>query len=294
MSTESNSKISTFAEIEAPINQVWTAYTSPRHVVKWNFASPDWHCPKAKNELKPGGKFSYRMEAKDGSVGFDFEGVFQKINPNEGLSYVMEDGRQVEVILEETNSKTGITVNFDPEKINSEELQKGGWQAILDNFKKHVEEIQKDFFHFEITIDAPVSHVFKTMISDKTYREWTKVFHPGSYFKGTWEKGSKILFLGPDKEGNEGGLVSRIAENIPNQYISLEHLGMVTHGKEVTTGPEVEAFAGWTENYSFYDLGEKTLLKIDMEGSEAYRDSFEVSWPKALKILKDLCEGKPN
>ncbi|MDX5338529.1 MAG: SRPBCC domain-containing protein [Cyclobacteriaceae bacterium] len=290
MSATSNSKISTYAEISAPINQVWTTYTSPRHVVKWNFASPDWHCPKAENELKPGSKFSYRMEARDGSVGFDFEGVFQEVKPNEGLSYVMEDGRQVEVILEELDSKTGITVKFDPEKTNSEELQKGGWQAILDNFKSYVESMQENFLHFEITIQAPPPKVFHTMISDEPYRKWTYVFSPGSYFQGTWEKDSKILFLGPDKEGNEGGMVSRIAENIPYQYISIEHLGFYSQGKEVTSGPEVEGFAGATENYSFYDLGEKTLLKVDLEVSKEYQEYFDNTWPKALQILKELCE----
>lgn len=290
MSNSSHSKITTHAEIAAPINQAWIAYTHPKHVVKWNFASPDWHCPIAKNELKPGGKFSYRMEAKDGSMGFDFEGIFQEIKPNHGLSYVMEDGREVEMILEESGGKTEITVKFDPEKMNSEELQKGGWQAILDNFKKHVESNRENFMHFEISINAPVHQVFNTMISDQPYREWTSVFSPGSYFNGSWEKGSKILFLGPDKEGNEGGMVSKIADNIPDQYISIEHLGMISKGEEITTGPDVEAFAGATENYSFYDLGEKTLLKVDVEVSKEYQEYFDNTWPKALQTLKELCE----
>ena len=290
MTTKSKTKITVSAEIGAPVNQVWTAYNSPRHIVKWNSASPDWHSPSAKNELEPGGSFSYRMEAKDGSMGFDFEGVFQEVNPNELLSYVMGDGREAVVEFEDLGQKTFVTVTFDAEEMNSKELQRDGWQAILDNFKKYVEDFQHDSMHFEVEINAPVAKVFELMIADETYRDWTSAFHPGSYFKGDWTKGSKILFLGPGQDGKEGGMVARIAENVKNKYISIEHLGLYGDGQEVTSGPEVESFAGATENYSFVDLGEKTLLKVDMEISGEYKEMFEKIWPKALQRLKEICE----
>ncbi|WP_026967981.1 SRPBCC family protein [Algoriphagus terrigena] len=285
------SKITVAAEIAAPVNQVWTAYNSPRHIVKWNCASPDWHSPSATNELEPGGSFSYRMEAKDGSMGFDFEGVFQEVKPNELVSYVMGDGRGAEVVFEDKGDKTLVTVTFDAEEMNSEEMQREGWQSILDNFKKHVEGFQHDSMHFEIEIDAPVSKVFDIMLSDETYRDWTEAFHPGSYFQGDWTKGSKILFLGPGgPDGKEGGMVSRIADRVTNKYISIEHLGLYADGKEITEGPEVAGFDGATENYSFVDLGGKTLLKIDMESGGEYKEMFEQMWPKALQRLKEICE----
>ena len=139
MTTKPKTKITVSAEIVAPVNQVWTAYNSPRHIVKWNSASPDWHSPSAKNELEPGGSFSYRMEAKDGSMGFDFEGVFQKVQPNELLSYVMGDGREAVVVFEDHGEKTLVAVTFEAEEMNSKELQRDGWQAILDNFARYVE-----------------------------------------------------------------------------------------------------------------------------------------------------------
>lgn len=292
MTTKPTTKITIATEIAAPVNQVWTAYNSPRHIVKWNCASPDWHSPWAKNELEPGGSFSYRMEAKDGSMGFDFEGVFQRVEPNEFLSYVMGDGREAEIVFEDKGKTTGVTVTFDAEQMNSEEMQREGWQSILDNFKKYVEGFQHDSMHFEIAINAPVSKVYKLMLDDESYRDWTEAFNPGSYFKGDWSKGSKILFLGPDPQGGaEGGMVAKIAENIKDKYVSVEHYGLYGDGKEITSGPDVEAFAGATENYSFVDLGGKTLVKIDLESGGEYKEMFEQMWPKALQRLKEICEA---
>lgn len=290
MTTDQKSKITIQAKIAAPINQVWTVFNDPRHIVKWNSASPDWHSPKASNELEPGGSFSYRMEAKDGSFGFDFTGVFQKVIPNELLSYVLDDGREVEVIFFEKNDFTELIETFEAESSNSIELQKQGWQAILDNFKSYIESLQTDSLHFEIEIQAPVKKVFSLMIASETYQEWTSAFSPTSHYVGTWEKGSKIQFLSKTENGNLEGMVSRIADMIPNKYVSIEHLGFVSNGEEITTGPKIEPWAGAHENYSFYDLGEKTLLKIDMETGGEYRDYFLNTWPIALEKLKEICE----
>lgn len=287
MSESTKSKIPVEATLSAPVNQVWTAYTSPRHIVKWNAASEDWHSPHATNELEPGGSFSYRMEAKNGSMGFDFEGVFQEVKPNEFLSYVISDGRKAEVTFQTHQDKTTVKVLFEAEKMNSEELQRQGWQAILDHFKSYVEGFQQDSLHFEISIEAPVNKVFTLMLEDKSYREWTYPFSPGSHYKGSWEKGSKILFLA---ENGIDGMVSRIADRIENQYISIEHLGFLAKGEEITSGPEIEAFAGVTENYTFINLGEKTKLMVDMESGGEYRDHFLKIWPQALEVLKQICE----
>lgn len=290
MTTDQKTKITVQAKIKAPVNQVWTVFTDPKHIVNWNFASPDWHSPKAENELEAGGSFSYRMEAKDGSFGFDFNGVFQEVRPNEFLSYLIDDGRYVEVVFLEKVGFTEVVETFEAEETNSIDLQKQGWQAIMDNFKACVESLQADSLHFEKEIQATVEKVFKLMLAPKTYEEWTSVFSPTSTFEGSWEKGSKILFLSKEDNGNMGGMVSRIAENIPQKYVSIEHLGMVSNGIEITTGAEVEKWAGVHENYSFYDLGEKTLVKVDMESGGDYRDYFLEIWPKALEKLKEICE----
>jgi uncharacterized protein YndB with AHSA1/START domain len=124
--------------VEAPVSVVWAYWTEARHVKKWNHASPDWHTPKAENQLRPGGKFNYRMEAKDGSFGFDFWGTYDEVEPNHKLSFTLGDGRRVGIRFKEVDGKTHITETFEAEGTNALEMQKNGWQAILDNFKKYV------------------------------------------------------------------------------------------------------------------------------------------------------------
>ncbi|GAB4148930.1 MAG: SRPBCC family protein [Patescibacteria group bacterium] len=128
--------------IEASIQKVWECYTRTEHVINWNFADPSWECPSAQNDLKVGGKFSYRMQAKDGSTGFDFEGEYIDVRDLNCIKYVMEDGRKVEIYFEKLDENTThLTIDFDIEQINPAEMQRGGWQSILDNFKKYVEKL---------------------------------------------------------------------------------------------------------------------------------------------------------
>lgn len=132
-------KITVSAVINADAQKVWNYYTQPEHITRWNFADPSWQCPSASNDMKVGGKYAARMEAKDGSFGFDFEAVYNEIKEGENFTYTMPDGRQVHVDFKENNDQTHVDVAFDPENQNPEEMQKGGWQAILDNFKKYTE-----------------------------------------------------------------------------------------------------------------------------------------------------------
>jgi len=172
------------------------------------------------------------------------------------------------------------------------EVQQEGWQAILQNFRKYVERSGKssDMKHYEILIDANVERVYNVMIDEKHYVEWTSVFNPTSHFKGSWEKGSKILFIGEAEDGSMGGMVSRIKENIPFRFISIEHLGIIQNGKEVLCGPDVDEWAGALENYTFTDQNSKTLLSVDVYTGEKYASYFDETWPKALEKLKSICE----
>lgn len=138
---DNKTPITVKATINVPVEKVWEYYNSPNHVTKWNNASEDWHTPHAENNLEVGGTFLYRMEAKDESAGFDFEGTYEQVDANASLAYVMSDGRKVTVTFEEqdNNKSTLVTVTFDPESENDPEFQQQGWQAILNNFKKYVE-----------------------------------------------------------------------------------------------------------------------------------------------------------
>jgi uncharacterized protein YndB with AHSA1/START domain len=132
-------KITVQATISADSSKVWDFYTNPKHITKWNFASDDWHCPSAENDMRVGGKYKSRMEAKDGSFGFDYEATYDEVVGKEKFIYTMPDGRQVTTRFERLGDKTKVIITFDAESENSEEMQRGGWQAILDNFKKYVE-----------------------------------------------------------------------------------------------------------------------------------------------------------
>ena len=125
--------------INASIEKVWELWTAPEHVIKWNNASDDWHTPFAENDLKVGGKFKYTMASKDGTMGFDFEGIYTNVVNPSLIEYEMADGRKVKIIFEKDEDSIKVIESFDPETENPEEMQKNGWQAILDNFKKYVE-----------------------------------------------------------------------------------------------------------------------------------------------------------
>lgn len=136
---EANKPVTVQTVIDARLTKVWPEYTSPDHIVKWNAASEDWHTVSAVNDLRNGGRFAFRMEAKDGSEGFDFSGTYTDVKINELIAYTMDDNRKVRVEFKEEMGKTTVTVTFDPENENPIDMQREGWQAILDNFKKYVE-----------------------------------------------------------------------------------------------------------------------------------------------------------
>jgi uncharacterized protein YndB with AHSA1/START domain len=139
--TTSKPVITIETTVNAPVEKAWKSWNEPEHITKWNFASDDWHTPYAKTELRPGGNFSARMEAKDGSMGFDFHGVYDEVVEHKIIRYTMGDGRKVRVDFTPKENSTHIVESFEAEETHSLEMQKGGWQAILDNFKKYTESL---------------------------------------------------------------------------------------------------------------------------------------------------------
>lgn len=128
------------ASVHAPVEKVWQYYTESAHVIQWNNASPDWHTPRAENDLRTGGRFLYRMEARDGSFGFDFTGTYDAVEEWALIQYTMDDNRKVSVTFRQTEDGTEVTTVFDAESMNPLDMQQAGWQAILDNFKRYTEQ----------------------------------------------------------------------------------------------------------------------------------------------------------
>jgi len=140
MSTEAT-KVTVSATVNAPVEKVWQCWNTPADIMKWCSASEDWHTPKSENDLRVGGAFSSRMEAKDGSFGFDFGGIYDVVDEHKQISYTMGDGRKVDIHFANDGNATHIKETFDAESVNPVDMQQAGWQAILDNFKKYTEAL---------------------------------------------------------------------------------------------------------------------------------------------------------
>jgi len=146
---------------------------------------------------------------------------------------------------------------------------------------------------FQVSINAPVTKIFDFMLginNKSTYEQWTSLFNPTSTYEGSWDKGNKILFIGVDEKGEKGGMVSKIVENIPNQFVSIQHYGLVQGGKEITEGPEVEKWANGFENYTFEENKGITTLIVDLDTTEDFEAYMNETYPNALNKLKELCE----
>ena len=141
MSTTNKTTITVEAMVNALVEKVWELWTTPEDIMKWNNASDDWHTTKVENNMQVGGKFTFRMEAKDGSFGFDFWGVYDEVRTNEIIANTLGDGRKMKVVFTSLGNSTRITESFEAESENPVEMQRGGWQAILDNFKKYTENL---------------------------------------------------------------------------------------------------------------------------------------------------------
>ena len=139
METTNNTVVTIESTVNAPVEKVWKYWTGPEHITKWNTAIDTWHSPYAENDLRVGGKFLARMEAKDGSFGFDFGGIYDEVETNKTIAFTMSDGRKVNVQFTPNGNETRIVESFEAENQNPIEMQRGGWQSILDNFKKYTE-----------------------------------------------------------------------------------------------------------------------------------------------------------
>lgn len=139
MTTQEPTVITVETTINAPVEKVWEYWNKPEHIIQWCTPTPEWHTPRAENDIRKGGKFSSRMEARDGSMGFDFAGIYDEVKPNEYIEYTIGDGRKVKIYFSVTGNNTHVKESFDAENMNSVEMQRGGWQSILDSFKRYTE-----------------------------------------------------------------------------------------------------------------------------------------------------------
>jgi hypothetical protein len=146
--------------------------------------------------------------------------------------------------------------------------------------------------HYSVVIDAPKEKVWDIMLQDATYRQWTEPFSPGSYFEGRWDQGADIRFLTKNEKGLLDGMISRIRENRPYDFVSIEHIGMVRDGVDDMSSDEIKKWAGAREEYTFRSADGKTEVGVDIDVDDAWADMFKTMWPAALDKLKALAEGR--
>jgi len=272
--------------------EAWDCWTTPAHICRWNQASTEWYCPSAQNDLRVGGKLTSRMEARDGSAGFDFSGTFTVVEPEKKLAFTLDDGREVSVTFRGEGDSTVITESFEAETMNSPEMQKAGWQAILDNFRDYAESRRRFVkVDFSTEINAPAELVFNTLTSMEGYSAWTSVFNPTSRYEGSWEKGARIKFLGEDEKGNTDGMNSEIRELIPACFISILHRGMINSGQKTEGSTETNEWSGAVEEYFLQEKDGKTRFSVSHDTTKEFISYFEETWPKALQKLRELCES---
>jgi uncharacterized protein YndB with AHSA1/START domain len=205
----------------------------------------------------------------------------------------MDDGRKAIIIFAAEDQKTVVTETFEPENENSREMQCQGWQAILDQFKRYAETSRDmELLHFSVLISASAQKVYQCLLGESTYREWTKAFDANSRYVGDWQKGSLMRFLGNDESGHTLGMLSRVRENRQNAFVSLEHLGMIKGTQDITTGPEIESWAGGLENYMITPVGSQVRFDVWLDSNQQFKDYFLKTWPKALQLLKETCERR--
>lgn len=286
MTTATKSTITVSTRVDAPVEKVWELFTTPKHITQWYNASPDWFAPRASNDLRIGGKFLTRMEAVDGSFGFDMEGTYLDVIPHEKFVYEMGDGRKVTTTFKPEGDKTVVTQEFDPEQSNPLEMQEQGWKAILDNFNRFVEYTKKyPPLSFSIDINAPRTNVWNMMTDEKTYSKWVDAAWPNSFYEGSWKEGEHLLFLGKDNSGTKAKLVFFR----PYEISLAEHVAMIDKGKEIVS--DELGWVGSKELYLFTEERGKTTLEVVMYITPNWHEMFSHDWPKALAKLKELCES---
>lgn len=167
----------------------------------------------------------------------------------------------------------------------------GAAQALFGSSGRDVESPMEKL-RYSVKINAPARDVWTTMLDNTSYREWTSVFHSGSYYEGGWDKGGEIRFLGPDDDGKLGGMIATVEENRPHEFLSLRYTGQVTDGADDTTSDAAKSFIGAHENYAFREADGATTVEVELDSADEFVAEFNAAWPPALERLKEITESR--
>lgn len=277
METEEKTKITVRTTINGPVERIWKLWTTPEDIIHWNNASEDWHTPKATNDLRVGGKFTSRMEAKDGSEGFDFEGIYDEVALHRKISYTIGDGRKVSVIFSAVNGGTEIIETFETENENPIEMQRGGWQAILDNFKKYASESRRPVKPGIIT-----SKIAPCLWFDHNAEEAVD-FYLGIFNNSGIDNINRYNKEGYEIHGMEDGTVLAINFHLDGMPLTALNGGPIFKFNEALS---LQIFCDDQEEIDYYW---NKLLEGGEESMCGWlKDKFGLSWQVVPSILSSL------
>ncbi len=276
MSADKKVPITIEGVINAPLKTVWKYWTSPSAIIHWNNASPDWCTPRAENDLRPGGRFTYRMEARDGSAGFDFWGNYTEVVLYERIAYIMGDGRTAGVLFLAEEGRTRVVETFEPEGINPLEMQRQGWQAILDNFKRYVEaSLQEE----KVMIKHPITPcLWFDHQAEEAARFYTAIF-PNSSIGAI----SRYTREGHEIHGQEAGTVLTVEFKLDGHSFTAMNGGPLF---KFTEAVSFQVFCDTQEEIDYY------WSRLTEGGEESQcgwlKDKFGLSWQVVPAILPQL------
>ncbi len=278
MKTKEQKIITVQTRIDAPLDLVWKLWSTPEDIINWNNASADWHTPRAENNLRTGGKFNYRMEAVDGSEGFDFWGVYDKVILKERIDYTMGDGRKVSIAFSKANGKTKIVENFEPETDNPVEKQHDGWQSILDNFKRYAEV--KSAFRKS---SQQVAHQITPCLWFDNQAEEAARYYVSIFSNSKIGKISYYTKEGVEIHGQEPGTVLTVDFTINGQPFTA------LNGGPVFKFSEAVSFQVYCDTQQEIDSYWDKLIASGDEGQCGWlKDKYGLSWQIVPSILSDL------
>jgi len=276
-STRQQKLVTVQTKVDAPPELVWKLWTTPEDIVKWNNASDDWHTPRAENDLRRGGSFNYRMESVDGREGFDFTGVYDKVTPKERIEYTMGDGRKVSVAFSGSNGKVRITETFEPEGMNTIELQHDGWQAILTNFKRYA-EVKSAF-----TNPPEITHQISPCLWFDNQADEAAEFYVSLFKNSKIIRKSYYTREGFEIHGRKEGSVMTVDFQINGQPYTALNGGPVFKFNESVS---FQVFCDTQEEIDYY------WSKLTAGGEEVacgwLKDKYGVSWQIIPSILPKL------
>ncbi len=275
--TKEQKIVSVQTKIDAPLELVWKLWTTPEDIVNWCSGSDDWHTPRAENDLRVGGRFKSRMEAKDGSQGFDFEGVYDKIIPNERIDYTIADGRKVTILFSRALGKTKIAETFEPERENPVEMQHDGWQTILDNFTRYA-EVKSAF-----TKDTLITHQISPCLWFDQKAEEAVNFYISVFKNSKILRKSYYTSEGYEIHKQKAGSVMTVDFQINGQTFTA------LNGGPIFKFNEAVSFQVYCETQKEIDYYWSKLTDGGEEGPCGWlKDRYGVSWQIVPSILSKL------